>query len=178
MGVYLDDQASGITVFGNIFCRVNYGVLLGGGRDNTLENNIFASCDRAIHLDARGVGDSLSNSKTLLDRLKAAKHDRPPYSQRYPELAAILDEKPGEPKGNVVARNICVGGAWDVFSLASGQEFVQTIVKVENNLTEGDAGLVAPQNGDFRLKGDSAAMKLGFKPIPVEKIGLYQDEYR
>jgi parallel beta-helix repeat protein len=47
MGVYLDDQASGITVFGNIFSRVNMGVLLGGGRDNRLENNIFAFCDRA-----------------------------------------------------------------------------------------------------------------------------------
>jgi len=62
--------------------------------------------------------------------------------------------------------------------LADGQEFVRTLVRIENNRTEGDSGLVAPQNGDFRLKNDSAAMKLGFKPIPVEKIGLYQDEYR
>lgn len=178
MGVYLDDQASGITVFGNVFCRVNCAVLLGGGRDNTLENNIFAFCDRAIHLDARGVGDNLSNSKTLLDRLKAVKHDRPPYSERYPALAGILDDEPGVPKGNVVARNICVEGPWDVFYLAAGQEFVRTPVKMENNLTQGDPGLVAPQKGDFRLKEDSPALKLGFKPIPIEKIGLYQDEYR
>jgi len=178
MGVYLDDQASGITVFGNIFCRVNRGVLLGGGRDNTLENNIFAFCSRAIHLDARGVGDSLSNAKTLLDRLKAANHDRPPYSERYPMLAKILNDEPGKPKGNVIARNVCVGGSWEVFYLACGQEFVRTLVKMENNLTEGDPGLVAPEKGDFRLKHDSAALKLGFKSIPVEKIGLYPDEYR
>jgi hypothetical protein len=178
MGVYLDDQASGITVFGNIFSRVNRAVLLGGGRHNTLENNIFAFCDRVIHLDARGVGDTFSNSKTLLDRLKAANHDRPPYSERYPMLAEILNDEPGKPKGNVIARNICVGGPWDVFNMAGGQEFVRTLVKIEDNLTEGDPGLVAPEKGDFRLKDDSPALKLGFKPIPVEKTGLYQDEYR
>jgi hypothetical protein len=32
--------------------------------------------------------------------------------------------------------------------------------------------------GDYRLKPDSPAFKLGFKPIPVDKIGPYQDELR
>lgn len=31
---------------------------------------------------------------------------------------------------------------------------------------------------DYRLKGDSPALKLGFKPIPIEKIGPYKDELR
>ena len=31
---------------------------------------------------------------------------------------------------------------------------------------------------DYRLKANSPALKLGFKPIPVEKIGPYQDELR
>jgi parallel beta-helix repeat protein len=172
MGVYLDDQASGITVFGNIFSRVNRAIMLGGGRDNTIENNIFAFCGRAIHLDARGVSGTLSSSETLLDRLKEVNHDRPPYSERYPVLAKILDDEPGKPKGNVIARNICVGGPWDVFFLAADQQFVRALVKMEHNLTEGDSGLVAPEKEDFRLSNDSVALKLGFKPIPIEKIGL------
>ena len=32
---------------------------------------------------------------------------------------------------------------------------------------------VDPSKGDFRLKKDSPALKLGFHPIPVQKIGLY-----
>jgi hypothetical protein len=178
MAVYLDDQASGTTVFGNVLSRVNCGMMVGGGRDNTIENNIFAFCGRAISLDARGVGDNYSAGNTLFDRLKPVNYDRPPYSKRYPALARILGDDPGQPKGNVIARNICVGGAWDVFSLSSQNDFVRKLVKLENNLTEGDPGLVAPPAGDFRLREDSAALKLGFKPIPLDKIGLYQDEYR
>jgi hypothetical protein len=32
--------------------------------------------------------------------------------------------------------------------------------------------------GDYRLQPDSPAITLGFKPIPVEKIGPYQDDLR
>ena len=67
---------------------------------------------------------------------------------------------------------------WRTSTLASANEFVRKLVKLENNVTEGDPGLVAPQTGDFRLKGDSPALKLGFKPIPFDKIGLYREEYR
>ncbi len=41
-----------------------------------------------------------------------------------------------------------------------------------------DPGLVDPGNGDFRLKPDSPALKLGFKPIPLDEIGPYEDELR
>lgn len=178
MAVYLDDQASGMTVFGNVFSRVHCAVMMGGGRDNTVENNLFAFCGRAIHLDARGVGDNYSAGNTLFDRLKPVQHDRAPYRQRYPGLAGILGDDPGHPKGNVISRNVCVGGPWDVFYLSSENQFVRNLVKMEDNLTEGDPGLVAPDKGDFRLKKDAPARKLGFKPIPFDKIGPYRDEYR
>jgi hypothetical protein len=43
-----------------------------------------------------------------------------------------------------------------------------------------DPGFVNMERLDFRLKPDSKILKdlPGFKPIPVEKIGLYVDEYR
>jgi len=165
-------------VFGNIFSRVNCGVMVGGGRDNTIANNIFAFCGRVISLDARGIGDHYSAGNTLFDRLKPVAHDRPPYSERYPGLARILGDDPGQPKDNVISRNICIGGAWDVFSLSNANDFVRKLVKMEDNLTEGDPGLVAPAQGDFRLKEDSPALKLGFQPIPLDKIGPYPDGYR
>lgn len=41
-----------------------------------------------------------------------------------------------------------------------------------------DPKFVDPANHDYRLEPDSPALALGFKPIPVEKIGPYRDEYR
>lgn len=41
-----------------------------------------------------------------------------------------------------------------------------------------DPLFVDPEHSDFRLKQDSPAFTLGFKPIPVDKIGPYQDELR
>ncbi len=41
-----------------------------------------------------------------------------------------------------------------------------------------DPLFVDPAHHDYRLKPDSPALKLGFKPIPFEKIGPYQDEMR
>jgi parallel beta-helix repeat protein len=45
-GIYLDDNAGGVDVIGNIILRCpRAGVHLHNGRDNRIENNIFADCD-------------------------------------------------------------------------------------------------------------------------------------
>ena len=55
MGMYMDDWASGFTVTGNIFYRAGRATLIGGGRDNIVENNLYVECTPSIHLDARGL---------------------------------------------------------------------------------------------------------------------------
>ncbi len=175
MAVYLDDTACGTTVFGNIMCRINHAILVGGGRDNIVENNIFLDCPLAISVDNRGFYGS---KDLLFARLEAVSHDHPPYSTRYPALARILDGNPELPVGNVIARNISVRS--NFLSLSGGRmpEEIQKLVTVADNVTEGAPGLVATEEGGFRLSKDSPARKLGFQPIPFDKIGLYQDEYR
>jgi hypothetical protein len=41
-----------------------------------------------------------------------------------------------------------------------------------------DPKCVDPAKDDYRLQSDSPALRLGFQPIPVEKIGPYKDELR
>jgi hypothetical protein len=42
-----------------------------------------------------------------------------------------------------------------------------------------DPGFVDADNQDFHLREDSAVLKLpGWERIPIERIGLYKDEYR
>jgi parallel beta-helix repeat protein len=48
----------------------------------------------------------------------------------------------------------------------------------DRNSLVADPLIVAPEKGDYRLKPESPAFRLGFKPIPFEKIGLYADPRR
>ena len=49
----------------------------------------------------------------------------------------------------------------------------------DNRIIDSDPGFVDPENENFQLRDDSPAYALGFKKIPIEKIGLYiNDEYR
>jgi Right handed beta helix region len=105
VGVYLDDQASGITVRGNLMERVNMAVLIGGGRDNLVEDNKFIETPTAIHLDARGKAAKDDPNSTLRKGLAAVPYNQTPYKERYPHLANILEDEPGAPKYNVERRN-------------------------------------------------------------------------
>lgn len=178
MAIYLDDWTSGTRAYGNVCVRANRAVLLGGGRDNVIENNIFVDCKPAIHVDARGLADWTKSYRdgtdnTMFNRLKDMSHDQPPYSIAYPKLANILQDDPWIPKGNVISRNICVGGRWlDLLGVDAKW------LEMRDNHTEGDPLFVDAANMDFRLRPGSPALKLGFRQIPIERIGLYEDDYR
>jgi hypothetical protein len=109
IGVYLDDQASGITVRGNLFERMNLAVVIGGGRDNLVEDNKFVDTITAIHLDARGKTAKDDPNSTMRKNLAAVPYNKSPYKERYPHLANILEDDPGAPKYNVARRNQLIG---------------------------------------------------------------------
>ena len=178
MAIYLDDWASGTRVYGNVCYKAGRAVLLGGGRDNTIENNVFIDCAPAVHIDARGIGWAKSyfdgSDNTLFDRYKAMNASQPPYSTHYPGLANLLNDEPVMPKGNVIEHNICFGGTW--LALLDGMS--DKVIGIRDNMVNADPGFVDFARGDFRLRDDSPAYKLGFKRIPIERIGLKVDEYR
>ncbi|HOK08047.1 MAG TPA: right-handed parallel beta-helix repeat-containing protein [Candidatus Hydrogenedens sp.] len=103
-GIYLDDCTSGVTVYGNIIYRVPLcGVMIGGGRDNLVENNIFVDCIPAVHIDARWETYCWD---VMDERLEAMKPKEPPYSTRYPELLSLYQDDRKKPTNNRVFRNI------------------------------------------------------------------------
>lgn len=169
MSVYLDDAASGITILGNIFYKAGRAMFIGGGRDNLVENNIFVDCTSSVHVDARGLNwmkFRVDDDGDLPERLAAMPYKKPPWSTQYPKLVNILRDEPGAPKGNQVVRNISVGGEW--LDIEKG---AKPLVTLKDNLVDQDPRFVDRAGGNFQLRKDSPAIKLGFKPIPLEKIG-------
>lgn len=183
VGVYLDDMFSSAHIYGNVFYQVPRAAFIGGGRDTLIENNIFVDCRPAIHVDARGLGWAAGAYDTLVNRLKAMPYDKEPWRSRFPQLLTILEDEPMTPKGNVIARNICVGGRWDEI-----ENKARPHVAFVDNLLEEDPQFVRPERftppalelrpTDFALKPSSPAFRLGFQPLPLEKIGLYQSPER
>ena len=174
VGVYLDDMWCGTRIENNVFYRVTRAAFIGGGRDNIVENNIFVDCDPALHIDARALGwASDTVPTTMKQNLLAMPYQKPPWSERYPELLNILQDDPAAPKGNIVAHNVCWGGKWDEV-----EDVARPLTKLEANMTDQDPRFVDAAHMNFQLQPDSPAYKIGFKRIPIEKIGLYQDDKR
>ena len=54
--IYLDDQMSGWLVESNTVIDAQMGIMVGGGRDVVVASNSFIGCDKALHIDNRGMG--------------------------------------------------------------------------------------------------------------------------
>ncbi len=213
MGIYLDDFTSGTTVYGNILYRAGRGCLVGGGRNNTVENNVFVECLPSAHLDGRGLGwakswfEGAAGWKKLMENMN---YTKPPYSTRYPELLTLIGDQPAVPKYNRFVKNVSWGPRWFDrydnidYSLITmtGNVLADTVLvdppvsgdkaagpderaktaamleKMGNRVMTGDPGFVDAAKLDFKLKKGSPALKMGFKPIPADRIGLVADEYR
>jgi len=180
MGVYLDDMFSSADIYNNLFYRVLNPVIIGGGRDNSVTNNIFVESgpavtidDRAMHSWANYHADAWLKEHREKGTIGGIAFDKPPYSVRYPRLAKILEGTPKAPEGNLVARNISWDGRWTL-TYAGAAKYV----RVEGNLVDVDPHFVDPDNLDFQLRDDSPAFRLGFKRFPISRIGLIDDETR
>jgi hypothetical protein len=173
VGVYLDDMFASAAMFGNVFYQVTRAAFIGGGRDCTVENNIFVDCDPAMHVDARALGwagyhaDEWIKEAQEKGTLSGIAYNKPPYSERYPQLIHILDENPKAPMGNLITRNICWGGKWDGI-----YDEAEPFLTLKDNLIDVDPCFVDAENLDFRLQPNSPAFKIGFQEIPIEIIGL------
>ncbi|MEP7258477.1 MAG: right-handed parallel beta-helix repeat-containing protein [Flavitalea sp.] len=189
--VYLDDWTSGTTVTGNIFYNCARGIMIGGGRDNMVDNNIFIGCSPAVHVDSRGLGWAKyyfdGSDNTLFNRMDSMDYKHPPYSEKYPILLSLYNDQPAVAKNNTLTRNIAFQGRW--IDMLDGLDL--STIKVENNIVaaankdyknekdkieKNNPGIYDYKQEDFRIK--AKALKMGFKPLPFSSIGLQKDNYR
>jgi hypothetical protein len=180
MGVYMDDCVSGTLIYGNVFYQVSRAAFLGGGRDHRVENNLFVACQPAVDLDGRGLDKAPVWHNMVYGFMKEqlGKVPQDLYRQRYPAIKDLdryyAADNGIPPEGNVVARNICLGGKW----LNIGWHAKTNLVEIVGNYVSAETNWVNASQLDFRLAKDAPVWNAGFQPIPLERIGLQKDELR
>jgi hypothetical protein len=170
--IRLDDAISGMLIYGNVFIRSANGhfggVQMNSGRDNIMDNNLFIDC-------ARGVsgGWNLNNAVwrwIAEERQPQNFYTTDLYLERYPKIATMMDT----PGMNHVWRNVFYRcGPYVTGNRAN-------LDTIENGVFEdADPGFVDASAGDYRLQPDAELLNtVGFRPIPMDEIGLYEDVYR
>jgi len=162
-GIYFDNSVIKTTVYGNICIGNTLGGIsmpVGSPHDNLVENNIFVeSSIRQMDLGIYGDG-----SNRFVRNIVYYGHP----------TAALLHTSGGNAVGEC---------DYNVYFHTDGKELRVTGVPEESlekwqemgfdtHSVVADPLFVDPGNGDYRLKPDSPALALGFKPIPIEQIGL------
>ncbi len=88
-------------------------MLLNGGSDNLVRDNLIVGGEIAIQFDAIGLTWSrkavLNPNSNLRGPLAKLPIDGPLWAHRYPGLATALEGDPGMPKRNLFERNIVYG---------------------------------------------------------------------
>jgi hypothetical protein len=171
-GIRLDDAVCGVLIYGNIFYRCSAGKLgfggvqIHGGKDNLIDNNIFADCMAAVSLTPWGE----DRWKQYIARPLASREiDQALYQARYPELRRLADDC----DINTVSRNL-ICGCGQVLRRDRGRTQL-----VDNLVTTDAAGFADAARGQFEQKADAtAAQQIGWRPIPFNEIGLYRDRFR
>jgi parallel beta-helix repeat protein len=216
-GVYLDDNAGGVDVIGNLVVRCpRAGLHLHNGRDNKIENNIFVE-SRLQQIEYNGWTRDhpywKSHFKTMVEGYEMAANQPAWRKMRnmhiHPKDAVLPDGK--IMSGNEFHKNIIYyrnpdaklfsfhnvpfdhyqsdyNLAWHAgLPLLTGQTRAGKMMDqwaawqamgFDRHSLVADPRFVDPDKDDYRLRPDSPAFKLGFRPIPVERIGPYRHELR
>ncbi len=167
-GIYLDSYASDYTVTHNITYRSSHGgVMLQGGKDNRIENNIFV--DSAFSQAYIRNYDNHSTGQVLQRNIF-----------RYAEPNALLfacgrlDEKIIRINSNlyfnISGKEPIVRGC---ASLADWQK-----LGFDRDSLIADPRFVDPASDHYALQADSPALTLGFQPIDTSQVGLLRGRCR
>lgn len=174
--IYFDDGDVGELVEGNVFVRCghpgkgSFGTVFShGGFSNVVRNCVFIDCKRPF-------GSAPWNDKRWREYvmaplwqqrlLKEVDITQPPYITHYPDFVGFMDPQPGQARDNVAMNNVIV----NCETVKSGR-FVTNETDV---VYVSDPGFRDVGKGDYGFRPDAEVFRRlpGFRPIPIDKIGL------
>ncbi|MDR2754823.1 MAG: right-handed parallel beta-helix repeat-containing protein [Planctomycetaceae bacterium] len=192
-GIRLDDMISSVLMYGNVFFRSSGGqfggVQIHGGKDNIVDNNLMIDCKYAVSFSPWGEKRWLENlDKNFGTRVKANGFDpdnevyRSKYSD-YAELKQNADRNfilrnaaigcnsfVRNNRRNVLLENIMLPWLPDLFTETQGFQ------QADKTRVPADARKIRYR---LTIPTDSPLYGfLGIKPLPMESMGLYNDNIR
>jgi len=177
-GAYFDDGDSGDQVYNNIMQNIDVAVFIGGGHDIIVENNLAIDCEKAVHVDNRGVsrGYNLENTG-MVNRVLSVDYQNPPWSEQYPSIVPILDLDYEQelPTGCAIDCNVGINTPTIVdIDAATAAAWGVTL---GTNYSDSDASLTNASLETIAMANSyNGASCIG--DIPYTKIGLLDDPYR
>jgi len=193
VGIYLDDSLSGQEVYGNILQDCGgLAMLVGGGRNNIIKNNLFIGVRSALSYDDRAYGGYftagywfahmvLPEHTTLWDSLYNMPYQTGIWAEKYPELAKVSTDRSNPdapefavcPAGSIVENNVVCLSWVKSLNIADSVYAYSTVGENLILAMDIDPGFTDFENGNLNLKEDSVifAELEGFEAIPFDQIG-------
>ena len=161
MGFYFDDCDCGDDVYGNVFMNCPRGILIGGGREHPVRNNVFINCNLGLSIDCRGIKWKNWNvpggNWYLEGKAQKFSYTTGVWAERYPRLANIMNDHPREPLYNPIKDNVFI----DCRSLVD----LKAALKCDDDGTApGLMSRIAP------ISGNTVIYTKGADKIPRQKL--------
>jgi len=178
-GIYVDGWTCNTTVYGNITIgNVNGGTFIYGGKNNVIENNIlinsskwqicYTSNDSWPGIDIDVI---MSNNRFRRNIVYYTAPEAVLISYHAMLTDAWSDQRLAESDYNVFfhagGKELSIEGVPGAETFAQWQK-----LGYDTHSLVADPLFVNLEKGDYRLKPNSPAFKLGFRPIDISKIGL------
>lgn len=174
IGIYMDDQASGSVIYGNVIEYVNDAMRLGGGHNQTVVNNLLIDSGDSVLFDDRGTTwqpGLCAPGGGLQAKLQAVPYGDEPWASRYTYLPRLaVDATPCVPKNNVLQDNVF----YKTRDRGVDPHIEQYGYVHTNWLTLQNPGFVDESSKDFSLvPSPLVTSKLPrFEPVPFDRIGV------
>lgn len=204
-GIYLDDWTSGTEVYGNIVARTYYGgIAVHGGKDNIIENNIFIEgiseqvrfqlipiTDKMIPAMYEKIKEMNYTKYHGLGAIRDVQKDVMMSGNKFLRNIICYSNKDASLYNLSVVDHSMYEFDYNIIFHQGLSLIIPRIKKADNRQwgswrDEGfdihsivaDPLFIEPGNGDYRLQPSSPAYVLGFKSIPLDRIGLYKHPLR
>lgn len=194
-GIYLDDFTSGVTAYGNVIMCVLYPFLVGGGRNNALENNVVVGYSSVgWHVNNRGThGTSTNSLPNMATKARLVDITASPYS-KYSGMTLLDSDllaweaaqnnttltNLGYAKGNVVATNIFVDATaynYDIDTNSITQALNYYTTSYQGSVGFATATTNAVRTRNFLLSESGDPFLNGMTQIPQSDINVASDSY-
>jgi len=177
-GIYFDNSPRRAHVHGNLCIDTTWGgVFLGGGyaepQDCVVENNIFVNS--SIYQFDAVIGAKASGNRFRRNIVSYANAD----AALMRAGKAWKDGSASYAGWNELDRNVyhqSKGASLRIADLPGGTLNDWRKLGFDRNSLVADPLFVDAAKGDYRLKPESPALKLGFQPLPFEKMGIQQQD--